>query len=129
MKKFLARLLACVVAFLGAPVAAQQPETATVAFRSDLPRSFHLERVRISVDGFVWVDGPVAMVRPGTHDVAVEAEYSLAHAHARRVRFTVRSSEHVRTPAGQVVLVRAVELGGEAPPEKRVQIRWSPTLP
>jgi hypothetical protein len=142
VKRVLAALLAFFLTSLPAAVEAQPPETATVAFRSELPRVYHLERVRISVDGYVWADGPVAMVRPGTHDVTVEAEFSCDarsvracgryianHRQARQARFSVRSSEHVRTPAGRVLLVRAVELSGDAPLEKRVQMRWSTTVP
>jgi hypothetical protein len=86
-----------------------RPEASTIAFRNELPPRYELEAVRISVDGYVWADGPVAKVAPGTHEVTVAAQY---RASSRSLE--VRSTGHVRTEPGKVVIARAVEVKGRA---------------
>ncbi len=124
-----ARLLLFVAASaLPSPVAAQPREApSTVEFRNDLPPRYCVERVRISVDGYVWVDGPVATVAPGMHDVTVVVEVRLCDGKLRRrtARFEARSSERVRAAPGRIVLAMAVEASERARRAgRRVEILW-----
>jgi hypothetical protein len=116
------------------PAAAQpyaRPAPATIAFRSDLPGTFHLERVRILVDGAVRYEGlrPArTSIAPGAHLISVIADYRMHDpllSYARDYTFRVQSAHRVRAAPGGVVVARAVEVGGVTRPVgQRIHIVW-----
>jgi hypothetical protein len=117
------------------PAAAQpyaRPAPASVAFRNQLPGTYHLERVRILVDGAVRYEGqrPPAWtsITPGAHLVSVIADYRMHDpllSYARDYTFRVQSAQRVRAAPGRVVVARAVEVGGVTRPVgQRIHIVW-----
>jgi hypothetical protein len=133
MKGITVRLLLVLAVAAAAPQAAAQtaPRSPTVAFRSELPGTYELRRVRFWVDGVLRYDAAApfnASLAPGQHVVSVAANYRLhdpIFPYVNAYTIELRSAERIPSDPSRRTLLRAVERGGVTTPiDRRARMVW-----
>jgi hypothetical protein len=133
MKRITFTLAVVLAGAAAAPRAAADTASrpATVSFRSDLPGTYELRRVRFWVDGVLRYDGtrPFDMsLALGPHVVSVAADYRMHDpllSYLNAYTIELRSAERIPSGPARGSLVRAVKTGRVTTPIGRgARIVW-----